>query len=533
MKNTTYIFTSHLQYYNVFDVLFGPYVTPEEKRACYNRYAKLFGIRDKEQLNSYYACLSDYLIRDADTEGKFSLCCRALEFSPNSFSEEMHDIVNARKEAMNIKNKIAEEGDASTLDGIISGVGRLAMAGDVLCTGVLAFIKFCGIFVRKDNQGAIRLVRNAAHWNDLFANILAIKHDKAKTSYPSIIKAVLTVASQEDAYKHLERHLMLSEDVMEDPIAIALEKRFYSDRSSKKTIQFPIIDLINSTILTDDTKVALLDSAAKEPDVSRLPLNITRNTPIALPKKLCGKRFSEREAEVRAILSNFSLYTHSRHTPMAYKPLLLICRDEFVLDSFKQAILKSCGTANPILVDLKRHPNAGFTPMMENPIVSEMNVNGNASATVLIEGFSDLPEEYQNTLAGFLRVCARGELHNIGSLRFNYSGILPILFAATAVAPALQKECDVVRLAPFKDEDKSEFIRGIIDEKKSVFHLDSIDIDEDAIKSLSSHPLTVISAVIERVVSLKAIDGNTLITNSDITPFLPKRGGFEARSFWG
>lgn len=61
---------------------------------------------------------------------------------------------------------------------------------------------------------------------------------------------------------------------------------------------------------------------------------------------------------------------------------------------------------------------------------------------MLIEGCSEIDERYQEDLGRFLRICARGELHNLYNLRFNYSGILPILTASGAVSSALLEECD-------------------------------------------------------------------------------------------
>lgn len=534
MKNTaTYIVYSFLTYINIIDVLIGKYLDENEYHTHYSRIAKLFGIRDKELLDSYHRVLASDLITGADCESKFNLLCRAIEFSPHKFKDDIKTVVSYRKSAIDIKVKISESGDSDSLDGIVSGIGRLALAGDVRCMVLLAYMKLYGIFVKKDSSGAMKLIRNAALWNDSLALTLGMKHDKNKAIYPSIIKAVFYAASQEEAYKHIEKHLEIPEDTRVNPVALALEKRFYSKLSNKNTVSKPILEVMDSMILTEASKVHLLDTVGKEPDLGALPLNLNRATPIAIPKKLSLKRLSGRDEEIAAILSNFALYSHSRTTAAEYKPLLIICPDEYLLDTFKQSIIKSFHQNSIIRVDLKCAPSSNFSPLNDNPIVTEINNDTNACVAVLIEGCSEISEACQADLGRFLRASARRELHHHHSLRFDYSGILPILTSTSAVAPELLRECDVVKLSPPKDSDKSEIIRGIIDDKKQTFRLESISVNEEAIKSLSRHPLATVCSVIDRVVSLKAQDGHALITDKDIAPLLPKKVGFEASKFWG
>ncbi len=533
-SSATYIIHNFLTYANTLDVLLGDYLEEGEYRTHYFRIARLFGIRDKELLDFYLGIIESDLVSGADCESKYNLLSRAIEFTPNKFSREFKAVVNYRRPAIQIKSKIAKNGDAESKSGIIGGISHLTISGEISCIVLLAYMKIYGLFVGKDMPGAINNLRKAAVWNDPLALILGIKHDKNKAIYPPILKAVCYAASQEEAYKHLEKHLGLPEEVRVNPVAIALEKRFYSDLSGKDTISYPILQVMNSAILTESSKVHLVETAEKEPNFSALPLNITRNSPLAIPKKLTLlRRLGEREQETAAILSNFALYHRSRSSEAEYKPLLIICPDEYLLDSFKHTIIKSFHQNNIIRVDLACAPPSDFSPINDNPIVTEMNREDNASVAILIEGCSDISETAQSDLARFLRASARCELHHHHNLRFDYSGILPILTSTSSVTPELLRECDVVKIAPAKEKDKSELIRGIIDDKKQTFSLESISIDEEAIKSLSRHPLATVCSVIDRVVSLKAHEGHALITYQDVIPLLPKKAGFEASSFWG
>ena len=535
MKNSsTYIIHNFLTYANTLDVLLGDYFEVGEYRTHYSRIARLFGIRDKELLDSYLDIIESDLVSGADCESKYNLLSRAIEFNPNKFSKEFKTVVNYRKPAIQIKTKIAKRGDVESKSGIIRGISYLTNSGVVSCIVLLAYMKLYGLFVGKDMPGAIKGIREAAVWNDPFALILGFKHDRNKAIYPPILKAVCYTASQEEAYKHLEKHLGLPEEVRENPVSIALDKRFYSDLSSKEIISYPILQAMNSSVLTESSKVYLVETSDKEPNFSALPLNITRNSPIVIPKKLTpARRLGDREQETAAILSNFALYRRSRNSEAEYKPLLIICPDEYLLDSFKHTIIKSFHQSGIIRVDLACAPPSNFSPINDNPIVTEMNREDNARVAILIEGCSDISEAAQADLARFLRASARCELHHHHSLRFDYSGILPILTSTSSVSPELLRECDVVKLAPAREDDKSDLIRGIIDDKKHAFSLESISIDEDAIKSLCRHPLSTVCSVIDRVVSLKAHEGHAIITDQDIIPLLPKKSGFEASSFWG
>ena len=531
-NNANYILNNCLEYINIFDALLGEYLDEDEFRAHYVRIAKIFGIRDKQQLDTFYDVLRGDLIREANCESKYNLLSRAINFCGHKFSDNVKVMVNCRQAAINIKKSIASIGGDSGVEGIVSGIGRLALSGQVSCISLMAYMKLQGLFVKKDAAGAVKMLRNAALWNDLFALLLCMKYDKAKSSYPPIIKAIFTAASQDEAYKHIERHLEIPENVEPSPTALAIEKRFYSGLSKKQWTSTHILNLLNSSVITDASKVFLIDTASENPDFSVLPLNISRNVPLSIPKKLHSKKLPNREAEMAAIVSNFSLYSLSRTAEANYKPLLIFCPDEYLLGAIKSSIIKSFHQNSVVCVDLKCAPTATFSPVSDNPIISELNNGNNACAAVIIEGCSELDASRQTLLGSFLRTSAKRELHLYQKLRFDYSGILPILMTSSAVCPELMRECDVVRIAPIKESDKHEFIRGIIDEKKSVFRLNSISVDEEAIKSLARHPLSTISSVIDRIVSLKAENGSALITDNDISLFLPKSVGFEPGSFW-
>lgn len=534
MKNVPmHITHEFLSCINIFDVLIGKHLVSEEYRTHFFRIARFFGIRDKELLDTYTDILKSDVLRGADCESKFNLLCRAIEFFPDKFSEDVRTIVNHRKYAIDIKKKIATAGDSDSLEGVIGGIGHLATAGDVGCMSLLAYMKLYGIFVKKETSEAMKLIRNAALWNNIFALIIGIKHDKHKANYYTTLKAVFSAASQEEAYKHLEKHLEIPENTTVSPIAIALEKRFYNNLSHKDRISQPIIDVINSVVLTEGSKVHLIKTASENPDFSAIPLGITSNSPLALPKKLQIKRPMGSDREITAILSNFALHDRARGTGAEYKPLLIICHDEYTLNTYKQAIIKSIHPDNLVRIDLKCAPAQSFSPLTDNPIVSEMNNATSASVALLIEGCANLNEASQTELGRFLRTSAKGELHQHHNLRLDYSNIVPILMSTSTVCPQLLSECDVVKLSPTKETDKPEIIKGLIDDKKQAFSLESISIEDSAIKCLSRLPIATISSVIDRVVSLKAQGGHALITDKDVEPLTPKKGGFEATSFWG
>ena len=534
MKNVPmHITHEFLSCINIFDVLIGKYLEDEEYRSHLSRIARFFGIRDKELLDAYISILKSDVIRGADCESKFNLLCRAIEFFPDKFSDDVRTVVNHRKYAIDINNKIAAAGDSKSLEGVIGGIGHFATAGDVGCMSLLAYMKLYGIFVKKETSEAIKLVRSAALWNNTFALIIGIKHDKHKANYYPILKAIFSAASQEEAYKHLEKHLEIPEDTTVSPIAIALEKRFYNNLSYKDRISQPIIDIIKSVVLTESSKVHLIKTASNNPDFSSIPLGITSNSPLTLPKKLQIKRPTGRDHEITAILSNFALHNHMGITGAEYKPLLIICPDEYTLDTYKQAIVKAIHPDNLVRIDLKCAPAQSFSPLNDNPIVSEMNNAASASVVALIEGCENLNEVGQADLGRFLRTSAKGELHHHHNLRFDYSNIVPILMSTKTVCQKLLSECDVVKLSPIKESDKPEIIKGLIDDKKQAFSLESISIEDAAIKCLSRLPVATISSVIDRVVSLKAQGGHALITDKDVEPLIPKKSGFEATSFWG
>ena len=123
---------------------------------------------------------------------------------------------------------------------------------------------------------------------------------------------------------------------------------------------------------------------------------------------------------------------------------------------------------------------------------------------------------------------------SVSSLSFDFTNIFPILLSHRDLPDDVRTECDEVRLAPVRKEEKLGAIKNILAERCATFGLESVSVDTAAEERLSKLSLTSAAGVIDKVLTSCAEDTReVIIKDEDIKPYLPKNSGFEPKSFWG
>ncbi len=532
-RTPDYLKSVFLKQFNLFDALFGSYMNKSAHIKCYCEYAAIFGISDSAWLDGIYEAVRGELIVGADSLESFNMLLRAMEFFPDRFDPATREVASHRKEAMTTKHKLLGELDAHTLESALTALDRGAVSGNTDCMSLAAFLNCNGYFMRKSSEAARELIEKAALWNHPLAILMGLKYCKNDTSYHSLAKSVLDCASHESACEYVCELYGLAKDTPVNPVSLELEKRFFKKLSERELINEGVLKIIRSAVLTEASKVRLLSTPTKEIRTDYLPIDIDRRSSIRIPLSIITKRLSDRAGESRSILSSLSLFP-MRHA-VEYRPILLLSEDGYVLESYKEALTRGFGDSVVIRIDLASSTDVSFAPTRDNPIVNELNKVGCADAVVFLDNCDRLDERQQRELARFLHTTARdGKEMSLGDLSLDLGGILPILTAQSTVGIELSEECDTVKLATVKKDEKRAIIRQLAKEKGEIFGIDSLTVEDSVVEMLARHPLALSSSLIDRAVAfMDKSSKSPVITEEDVAQFLPKGGGFEPKSFWG
>lgn len=531
-RTPEYLKSVFLRQFNLFDALFGEHIESEMYFGCYCDYAAICGVSDGEWLDSVYDSLRSELISGASTLAEFNILARATEFFPDRFPEGVREILTYRKGAMHKKHEILGSRDGQTVEETVAALEYAAGAGDTDCMALLAFMTHRGYLVKKDTERAHGMLCEVAFWNHTFSLLMCLGYCKGERIFQSILKTVLLGTSQHEAWDYVADYHSLS-DVNTDGVAEALEKRFALKLSERDKVNGDMLKVVKSTVITENSKIKLISTLAREIKVDYLPIDIGRRKALKIPTDIVFGRLLEREDELRAILSGLSLF--KLRQSLEYRPLLLVCDDGYVLDSYKEALAASFEGCSVIRVDLAGCSDIRFTPTRENPIVNEMNRQGCADAVVLLENCDALDDRQQRELAKFLRINSRkGECMTVGTISLNLTGILPILTASSKVSAELGDECDAVKLAGVKTDEKKNVIRMMVKEKGELFGLSHSALDSAALDILSRYALDEASSLIDKALAFSdKSEGRVVIGESVLSRILPKGNGFEPKSFWG
>lgn len=506
MKNETlfepeFLIGEFLSNYLFADVLFSGYRSIAEMKIFYKEFAKIFCIHDREWLETAWSVISSDLFRFADGEGEFNRLVRLTKLYPDHITEDEKYILSYKAYAIKNKAEMLRNNNCASFEETLRVLEQKADGGSTACLSLLGFLEHNGIFVQKSYEKAQKHISAAAAWNSVFAALMLGRYSERASAYSSKLSALMSYRSNDrGVYAYLTQELDLSVDETPDKLTLALNQAFCDGSLSPDQIDRNTLKLIRSVVLSERSKVkAIKNKNGKDDIFSAIPLSVTHNTPLTFDPKSLIALSEKRKSEVERICSNLAM-SDLRNT-VAYKPLMIVCSDEFILDHYRDKI-KKCFVGSPIVdVSIYKDNKCDVSRSNSNIFVSAIEKHGEKNTVILIDNCEQLSENDSAEMANFL------SLENLKHykpallpfLEMDISGMLPIFFAASVPNAKLARCCDVVLASEMSKEEFREILEASVKKKQQIFEVASVSIDPEASDLLFEYSSETVSFLLHRV----------------------------------
>lgn len=504
-KNTSvpeYLRGAFLTNYLFFDAAFRPFLTPEALDRAYREYADIFCIGDDEWLDHIYGILNTDIFTRATGLHEFNMLSRTASLYPECFSGDEKYLISLRGTAMRVRTERLGNDKNMTCDRVLLSVESAAKHGDTDCIGLMSYMLYNGVLVRRSTARALKDIARIAEWNSQFGLLMGMRYGDGQTAddYMSRLRTVMNSSSVGDSFDYIaESRGVNPADVPDNELALALEKAFNRQAVTRSLLSAPTLRMLRSPVLSDETKKQLLARKSRDDSFAGLPLNIRTSTPFCKVVSLDNRTPLVRADELEHVRANLgAVDVHGRFD---YKPLLLVCEDSFVLDEYKKIISATLAGRKFGSVDAA-DPGQSCSGGSDNAIITTLDKLGDAGSVIFVENCDALSAESGRELVSFLRSEYRSNYRIASpSVCLDLSDMLPVLFATEEPCREICEAADVLHLRPMSPEERRTIISQVVADKAGLFGLSDITLTERAYDELERYSMPQVSRMLDRAIS--------------------------------
>lgn len=474
--------------YFFFDATVGLSLTAEGRRDIFDLYAKLYTITDKAWLDTCFATAEHELARKAITGDTVNRLLRCIELY-ESLSSLFAPILPFKLKAAFRRDEIFEKDIPIEITHTLYSLEKASAEGNVPATALLGFLSLKGYLSDTEKEETELRLLKAMHWGSPMTLLLIAEHFPEKREECSaLLASLLSHRGEKEVYTYLTEVLELP-PAMPSPVAEALEEAFERKLLKRTKIVPDSLRIIRSTVLTDASKrTLLLTDPASYPGT--LPMNITKKSLPLMPKKLPEGVF-HREREDSLIENNLLCRLSKRK-----RPLLLVGRDNIVLNSFKERISAAYPEKGVGTVDLE---NIIFDNM-EFTFLRTLDMLGENGPILFVENCEKLNENGTTLLSKFLREESTKYYVTQSGHTLDLSDVVIVLLAHERPDKKLATLCDTVILENVQSDEAETALDKMLSDFAKAFALESITAEPDARKLLLGHTANTAEAFIEHAV---------------------------------
>ncbi len=530
-----YLREAFLSEFFLADVLFTRFCTPEEMRAVFDRYAEVFRIRDADWLEEIWRTVSSDLFALADNAADFNRLLRLGKHYPDRLTATEHFILSQKAPAIRIRSEILRPcGEDTGFRTALSHLDRRASGGDVHSLSLLAFLQYNGFLLRKNRVFAAEKIKRAASWNHLFAVLMGLDLPGIAPIYRAKLCALFRNASDESTLGYLSDEYGIPEEAAPDKLALALEYAFARGTCKRDCLSPDLLKVMSSTVLDESTKCRLLrESDDSNRLTAELPLGIDRVTVLAPHTEVFGSDARERAEEFDRIRRNLSML--DLRGCSCYKPLLLVCENDLVLDFYRQALTRCFAGAPLSRIDLSEgEPDLRYHAG-DNRLISAMNKLRDRNSVLLLEHPEALSPEMAGELAKYLAPAGRRacKIRQHPTVELDLSGMLPILLATALPKREITAACDVVHAEALSRSEFQSVLKDLLDRQRVTFGVDSLSAEDEVAELLFDYaPATVPGLVNTAIATLREDSPHIRLTVATLKPILDARLAGGPTGFW-
>ncbi len=512
MIATDKLFSKFLCTSYLVSALVGGLVDRECEMKIFDILSKVYLIKDEEKLNKFRALSFNEDYYGMNTLAEYERTCRMLEYAQmrgidTSLTDEDRLILSAKRIALRSAKEILPEVENLNPDTLTDALLKGISVGNVTAMTTLAFLNETGIAIGKNHRRAVVNLNHAARWNSISANLLLAYFDTSRVS--ECIARILASDKGSDT-QELVQYVCecYGVDTPESDVSSGLlERAFCLGAVERHVCDVTFEGIIYSSAIPVPDKKRAIESYNKGTMnlYDAIPADAATDTAMVWDKGAFSDIAIVREDEIRRIKRNL-IGIKGRAKPQ-YKPLMLVCRDAYVLHEYKRALGRAL-CKNPIrMLDARHFNDYTFSQTANNVFLSEISSTHTTSTVFMIDSCHALGPVAVSMLSKYLRGDTRAEFRLLQpSLGFDLSGILPVLFSQAEPDGALSDYCDVIRLNPITAEEKGVVISDILERYLDAYGIENVTLCDAVVDILKTKSTEQIEECVDEVVKYMALE---------------------------
>ena len=392
----------------------------------------------------------------------------------------------------------------------------VAAKGKIKAMCMAGFLLAEGIFYPRDLEKGLRLLRQAASWNNPEGLLLALRYDPEKRENNlSRLHFVLKNLSHEELMPEVERVYGACADEPPEEAEI-LEKLFRRQVLKREDYLSSYARTLSSPALHNKDKERVLFAGGWEllSNVSELPLKLCQS----VGQETCD--LSEisvlsppRETECAAILQG--LRNADLRKNSVYRPLCLCSDSAFMLKLYADEIAKSV-RAHVARIDVASLDRDDLESSKNHVFVRNCDEDQDNIFFLFFQG--EIREERLEEVMPFLRSENRRQFYlNHPSVCLDLSSVLPVCFCSEAYEAQLKEYCDIVPICDAMAGEKPELVKRILREKETTYGIPEIRLDSRVKPRLFYYSIGEMEARLDEAIRKNRRAGEPLILTKENT----------------
>ena len=514
MKTTNKLLVKLLSRYYLTVALGCAFLTEADRHEAFEILKRIYCRENDEQLAKYEQLSENAPYGKMMTLADYERECRIIEYSTlvgskMELTAEDRIILAAKGEALRYKQQIVTFGANFTSDALTEQLLEASSKGNIHALGVFAFMEHYGIGIGMNKRRAERNVEKAVRWNDLDAILLGLEiYPERADMYMSKLVTVFRGDDEREILSEIAAFRGANIPDARDKNTTLMEKAFLIGAVEREKYEVKFASFIYTDVMRYEDKSRIITNYKKEsaPIYDDIPTHIDMADAITVDYsaleglKLC------REGEIRKIKRNL-VAAHTRRNKF-YRPLLIECRDWYVLDMYKQAIIAALGDTPAVMLDASLFTGADLSETKDNVFLRSVSDSGKMATAFFIESCNALSEGGAKELSQYVRGDLRGEFRlNYPQVTIDLSPCLMVLFAEGECAEAISDMCDVVRVGAVSTEEKEAVIRDILDYKRCCYGLEKLTVTDEVMRTLAAKSTDDISDLADEFAKYVACEG--------------------------
>lgn len=503
---------SRLYEYFCYDALFGEF---RDKRRLFDISGEIFF--DDFDDDELFKQTEQGVVKDVCSVSDYNRVKRLKQFNDISgreqvFSGREYEILKIKGEALNMMTEYGLVLRDATETAVLKKLMGAAEKGNVLALRIFGVLQCEGFIVEKDRSRARKKLIKAARWGDVFSILAALMYfDSDRPQLIKMLAAAVRRTPYEKALQKAEKKYgVVADGVSEE---IKLIRQVFKTEKAKSDCYDPMLSrVVYSDVigLRDKRRVVSSENRDELSSACDLPLGLKTTSLQSVyvgsdeGQRVFGKRKDFKQ--ITDILLDGDLRNDD-----GYKPLCVCSESDSLLSIYTTKLMGVFGDSHVEKIDVASLSDYQFEPSENNVFVRSVDEDKTNVFLLVFKG--EIKEYVFDFVKRFLNTADRKSFPlNHPSVNIDLSAVLPVCICDDENAKSLQDCTAQVRLEPFKEEEKPEIIRFMLDDKAKSHRICGLSLQDDAVENLCSFGLDKIEKIIDRAIRTDGREGGMTLT---------------------